>query len=314
MIQGDGYFVLGRGAERFYSRAGSFGFDNEGFLVNGNGLTIMGWNAVGGVVDTSTAIQAIQIPAAQVIAPQATGNVTLGGNLSADAADDTTVRSSITVHDSLGTAHELVLTFTKTGGYWEVSGDLADVGVTIDGGDSAILQFTNGELPAGTTMSIAATVPGADPLNITVDLTSGNSPLVQFGGTSNVEVVTADGHAMGVLQDVSIGADGTITAQFSNGMTDTIAVIATATFVNPGGLSRVGESTFAASANSGAAVIGQPGSGDRGSLIPGALEMSNVDLAREFTNLIIAQRGFQANSRVITASDELLADLVNIRR
>lgn len=316
MIQGDGYFVLGRGAERFYSRAGSFGFDNEGFLVNGNGLMIMGWNAVGGVVDTSTAIQAIQIPAAQVIAPQATGNVALGGNLSADAADGTTVRSSITVHDSLGTAHELVLTFTKTGGDWQVSGDLAGVGpVTIDtGGGSDILQFTNGELPAGTTMSIAAAVPGADPLNITVDLTSGNSPLVQFGGTSNVEVVTADGHAMGILQDVSIGVDGTITAQFSNGMTDTIAVIATATFVNPGGLNRVGESTFAASANSGPAVIGQPGSGDRGSLIPGALEMSNVDLAREFTNLIIAQRGFQANSRVITASDELLADLVNIRR
>src|SRR5690606_33539174 len=108
------------------------------------------------------------------------------------------------------------------------------------------------------------------------------------------EVVSADGAAMGILQDVAIGSDGTITAQFSNGRTEIVGVIATATFVNPGGLNRVGESIFAATPNSGIAAIGQPGTGDRGTLIPGALEMSNVDLAREFTNLIIAQRGFQA--------------------
>jgi flagellar hook protein FlgE len=155
MIQGDGYFILGRGAERFYTRAGGFGFDSQGYLVNGTGLMAMGWNATGGVVDTSQALQAIRIPAGQVIPPEATTSVVLGGNLSVDAATGDTVRTSITVFDSLGTARELVLTFTRNGADWEVTGDLAGVGpVTIDtGGGSNVLTFTNGQLPAGTTMS-----------------------------------------------------------------------------------------------------------------------------------------------------------------
>ena len=163
-------------------------------------------------------------------------------------------------------------------------------------------------------MTASPTPPtGADPIDIDVVL-DGNSPLVQFGGSSSAESIDQNGNAIGFLTDFSIASNGTISGQFSNGETKVLAMIATATFNNPSGLIRAGETRFEASVNSGQPLIGEPGNGNRGMLSSGALEMSNVDLAQEFTNLIIAQRGFQANSRVITASDEVLADLVNLKR
>ncbi|MEX1165055.1 MAG: flagellar hook-basal body complex protein, partial [Nitriliruptor sp.] len=128
------------------------------------------------------------------------------------------------------------------------------------------------------------------------------------------EARSQDGAAMGFLRSFEFGSDGTVTGRFSNGETSVLGMVALATFNNPAGLVREGESLFTVSANSGEPIIGAPGAGDAGSLAPGSLEMSNVDLAAEFTNLIIAQRGFQANSRGITASDELLQELVNLKR
>lgn len=313
-IQGEGYFVLGRGGERLYSRAGSLGFDHSGALVNGNGLAVMGWNAdAAGVVDTTGPLQAITVPIAQVIAPVATTRVEVGGNLSADAEIGTTVLTTTTIYDSLGVGHEMVLSFENVGG-----GDW-DMTVEIDGTSATVAPATvsfdsDGSLTSASPLTISGyTPPGADAMAIDVVI-DGDGPLVQFGGASSPEAHGGNGQAIGFLQGVSIGADGTVMAVFSNGLRQPAAVIATATFANPGGLSRIGESSFGASANSGDAVIGRPGDAGRGLLTPGALEMSNVDLAREFTNLIIAQRGFQANSRIISASDELLADLVNLRR
>ena len=301
MIQGEGYCIVQRGEERFYTRAGSFGFDREGNLVNSNGLKVMGWMPdADGNVNTTGALSPISVPLGQVYEPKQTEEMTIRGNLSPDADE---IHTSVRVYDQLGNSHEIALRFTNNSGSWSVEARVGDDGPWQSVGD---IEFDADGRVTSESLTIPDSVVGFE---IGLDPSS----LSQFGGTSNLEA-TSDGHAMGVLQDVSVGADGTVTAHFSNGLTRTMAIIATATFANPGGLSRVGESTCAASPNSGAAVIGQPGSGDRGSLTPGALEMSNVDLAREFTNLIIAQRGFQANSRVITASDEMLADLVNIRR
>ena len=142
----------------------------------------------------------------------------------------------------------------------------------------------------------------------------GDTPIVQYGGTDSMEAFQQDGNAIGFLRDVVIGTDGTITGQFSNGYTKPLGVVAMATFANPTGLMKAGDSRFEASTNSGEPLIGQAGTGNRGQMSAGTLEMSNVDLAQEFTNMIIAQRGFQANSRIITASDEILADLVNMKR
>jgi flagellar hook protein FlgE len=119
---------------------------------------------------------------------------------------------------------------------------------------------------------------------------------------------------MGSLQSFTISPDGTVVGVFSNGLKQSLAQLALTSFTNPPGLEKVGNSTFRATVNSGNPQLGAPGTASRGSLQGGALEMSNVDLAQEFTNLIVAQRGFQANSKIISTSDELLQDLVNLKR
>jgi len=151
---------------------------------------------------------------------------------------------------------------------------------------------------------------------ITVDFgaTGDATALRQFSGQSSVAALSQDGSALGTLQSFAIGQDGVVTGVFSNGRTRPIGQIALAGFSNASGLEKTGSSLYRASVNSGLPQIGRAGSGGRGTLSGSTLEMSNVDLAQEFTNLIIAQRGFQANSRVITASDELLQDLVNLKR
>ena len=138
--------------------------------------------------------------------------------------------------------------------------------------------------------------------------------LVQFAGNPRVAATSQDGSPIGELQSFSIAADGMVTGVFSNGRTKALAQLAITNFNNPAGLDKVGGTMFRATVNSGLPQVGTAGSGGRGLLAAGTVEMSNVDLAQEFTSLIVAQRGFQANSRVITASDELLQDLVNLKR
>ncbi len=216
-------------------------------------------------------------------------------------------------YDSLGEAHELLLTFTKTGvNTWDVVGEIEGNAVALS--NSTVSFDTTGQLTSPSVITASGyTPPGADPISIDINLAS-EAPLVQFGGATTAEAYQQDGNAIGYLTNFFIGGNGTVSGQFSNGETKVLAMIATATFTNPSGLIRVGQTHFEASVNSGEPLIGEPGRGTRGAITASALEMSNVDLAQEFTNLIIAQRGFQANSRVITTSDEVLADLVNIKR
>jgi flagellar hook protein FlgE len=145
---------------------------------------------------------------------------------------------------------------------------------------------------------------------VTVDLAGARN----FGGPASFDVKSSDGYPSGSLQQFNIATDGTVIGVFSNGEKLAMGQVALANFNNPQGLEKIGSTTFRASTNSGIPQRGTPAAGGRGTLLGGVLEMSNVDLAAEFTNLIVAQRGFQANSRVITSSDEMLTDLVNIKR
>ncbi|HAM26021.1 MAG TPA: flagellar hook protein, partial [Microbacteriaceae bacterium] len=145
---------------------------------------------------------------------------------------------------------------------------------------------------------------------IAVDMTK----LTGFAALTTVSVTNQDGSAAGTLQSYTLGKDGTLVGSFSNGASQAIARVVLATFTNPGGLEKAGSSSYKATFNSGNAEIGAPGSGSIGSITSGALEMSNVDLSQEFTNLIVAQRGFQANARIITTSDEVLQELTNLKR
>ena len=313
-IQGDGFFIVSKGAEQLYTRAGSFNFDEVGNLVSPLGLRVMGWMAdASGAIDANAPIEQLQLPLSQVIDPQPTSTVDIGGNLSASLAVGEFSTTSITIYDSLGEAHELQAIFTKTAdNTWSVAAEIDGAAATLS--STTITFGSDGALTSAGSITVGGiTPPGADPLSFDLAL-DGSSPMVQFGGPGSAEAWAKDGNAIGFLREFGISNDGSIIGSFSNGWTKVLGRVALATFNNPAGLERNGESVFSDSVNSGEALVGEAGTGNRGLLAAGTLEMSNVDLAQEFTNLIIAQRGFQANSRIITASDEVLADLVNMKR
>jgi flagellar hook protein FlgE len=313
-IQGEGFFVLDNAGSRAYTRAGNFNFDSAGNLTAPGGARVMGWLAdTTGAVDYSRPLQPIQLPLTQVIDPIVTGTVSLGGNLPADAAVGEEVVTTISVYDSIGNAHELVVTFIKaSANTWTAAAEVNGSAATLS--STSVTFNTAGALTSASPITLTGITPaGAAPLNIDIDFAT-DTPLVQFGGSPSMAAFAQDGNAIGFMRSFVISNDGTIVGQFSNGWTKTLGNIATASFTNPAGLVRTGESRFQESINSGEPLVGVPGSGNRGLLSAGTLEMSNVDLAAEFTNMIIAQRGFQANSRIITASDEILSDLVNMKR
>ncbi|MGX5697393.1 flagellar hook protein FlgE [Agromyces soli] len=292
MISGDGFFVVNAGGETLYSRAGAFDFDAQGRLVTPNGGFVMGWNAVNGVVNQGGALQNIALPRGAVAPAVATTDVRFSGNLPDDAAVGTEIVRDIDVYDATGTATSVSLSFTRSATGWDVASGATALGS---------MTFAGG-LPTGTT---SVTVGG-----VAVDL----SAVTGYADLSTLKVAGQDGRPAGTLDAYSIGPDGTITGTFSNGATETVGRIALATFVNPGGLEKAGDSTYRATANSGAVELGGGGDAGYGTLASGYLEMSNVDLSQEFTNLIIAQRGFQANARIITTSDEVLQELTNLKR
>ncbi|MCC3276462.1 MULTISPECIES: flagellar hook protein FlgE [unclassified Arthrobacter] len=306
MISGDGYFVTKQGDQTTYTRAGAFDVDASGRLVTTDGKIVQGWTGVDGVINTGGAVGNVTLPEGAISPAKATGNVTMGGNLpsettAGDAAATPpvpagTIVRDMTVYNNNGVASVIPLTFTRTAGGWSVSAP----GSTPE---SANLNFTDGKQVAGSAASI--TVGGA-----TVDLTG----LSSYAGVSTASVTGQDGRAAGTLESFSIAKDGTLIGSFTNGAKQALARIAVATFTNPAGLEKAGNSGFTATVNSGNPVLGGPGDPGMGNAIAGSLEMSNVDLSQEFTNLIVAQRGFQANARIITTSDEVLQELTNLKR
>ncbi len=307
MIQGDGFFVVKSGNTQAYTRAGAFSFDTNGRLVNPEGAIVQGWTGVGGVVDTNSTPRDIVLPAGTLIPPRASTSVSIGGNITFDTANTDVLTLGQTVFDLKGVAHPLSITLTNNGsGSYDVNITDALGGETASAG--TVSFDANGVYdPGGST---AASVALADGTTVTIDL----SAATRFGGPKSLNVTAGDGYAAGSLQGFQIAGDGAVTGVFSNGQKLVMAKVALANFTNPMGLEKAGNSTYRATVNSGNPQINAPGSGGVGTLLGGAVEMSNVDLAQEFTSLIIAQRGFQANSRVITTSDQMLQDLVDLKR
>jgi flagellar hook protein FlgE len=316
MISGDGFFITQQGNQQLYTRAGSFDTDGVGNLVTPDGAKLQGWLAdAKGVVDPNSPLVDLKIPTGQVLSPVATTGAAISGNLSAEAKENDAVTSQVTMYDGLGNAHQVQVTMTRTANPDEWTVALKDTSVTpaTDIGSPTTVTFTDG---TGASPGKVTFTPPAGFASSTKDVTIDLSGLTQFGGKSDAAAkATADsGSAMGVLQSYSLSNDGTIVGLYSNGLRQSIGQLALATFTNPGGLEKAGNSSYRAGDNSGNPLVGAAGTGGRGTLSAGALEMSNVDLAEEFTGLIVAQRGFQANSRVITTSDEILQDLVQLKR
>lgn len=296
MISGEGFFVTGKGTQQYYTRAGNFQMDAAGRLVSPDGGILQGWSATNGVVNTGGATGPITLSPDATAPAVATTNAVLGGNLPSDAAAGTSVERQVKVFDANGAERSLTLTFSRTATGWNVAGADAN-GAT----GASTLTFANGALASGGTMTVGG---------ITVAM----GAVTGFAQMSTLAVGSQNGSAAGQLESFTLAGDGSLIGSFSNGAKGVLARVALARFTNPEGLEKAGGSTYVATANSGAAQLGVAGEGGLGSLTSGSLEMSNVDLSQEFTNLIVAQRGFQANARIITTSDEVLQELSNLKR
>jgi flagellar hook protein FlgE len=349
-IQGSGVFVLkdATGAE-FYTRAGQFTLDKDGVLSNLDGLKVQGFelDANGNPISS---LSDIVIDSRTLSAPVVTSTMDIALNLDAtstvpasalpaDAAGTQAAPSAwfagsnfstvMTVYDSLGSAHDLTLVFRKTAtaNQWsyrvladssEVTGGTAGDLMQVNATGGLIAFNPNGTLISGAPSSITAIGPiawndGASSQTIaagSVDFTG----TTQFSLPSAVSHLSQNGSPSAAVSSISIDNHGVVTGFFNSGLVVPLYRIALADFAAPDGLTHLGKTLFQQSAASGAPVFGNPGDGGLGTILPGSLELSNVDLATEFVKMVTTQRGFQANSKIITVTDSLLEEVVNLKR
>jgi flagellar hook protein FlgE len=324
-IMGDGFFAVQKDGITSYTRAGNFSKDKDGFLVTAEGEQVMGYPAINGAVDTGQGLVPLQLGSGMISPPTATSTIQLRSNLDATAPVGTVFPATIGVYDSLGATHILTFNFTKTASNawnYSISIPAAEVGAT---GNPVVVKTGaltfdgNGNIatPAGDVTGIAVTglADGASDLTFDWKLYDGTSGLVtQVATPSGTASTQQDGSGSGSMTKFAIGSDGMITGTFSNGKTAVMGQLVLANFANTQGLVRSGQNDFTATLSSGQAVIGSPGTGGRGTLSGGALELSNVDIAKEFASLIVAQRGFHANARAVTTFDEITQDTINLKR
>lgn len=321
-LQGGGFFVLRGQTGQVYTRAGSFGVDAAGYLVDpATGARVQRTGIVG---EGSATLPGFQVPGDNDIrvpfGAGATGTPTslvrYQGNLDRDMAVGDSITTGIQIFDTQSGPQTLTLTFTKTGvNTYQASAAIPGATVTVP--PTPITFDGQGLLVSPGTLALNVSgIPGANPQTITLNLgTPGQATgLTQFGGSSTATAITQDGTGAGSLTQVSIDAEGQVQGSFTNGRTIPIAQLAIAAFNNEGGLIREGNNYFTSGPGSGAALVGTAGQGGRGIIQGSSLEGSGVDIAIEFSRLILAQRGFQVNSRTISAANETLQELANIIR
>jgi flagellar hook protein FlgE len=345
-LNGSGFFVLGNGGGYEYSRAGDFTLNSNGALVSSNGMSVMGYPAVGGVVNTSAPVTAINIPVGQVQQPQATTTMNMTANLDSATATGAQFPAQVTVYDSLGQAHVATVTYQQTAtNTWSYSAALPPADYSTAGANTVPAAITgtltfnaNGNLStvsqgagaaktvgtaAGDVSSIALNfdpaatnvlADGAAGLSINWNMlsASGTPNISQVDTTSAVSATSQNGYASGQYQSFAIGSDGTVSVTFSNGQIQNVGQLALANMTNLQGLSLLGSGDYSTTLASGAAVIGASGTSGLGSLQDDALEGSNVNISTEFSDLIVAQRAFEANAKSVTTFDTVEQDTINM--
>ncbi len=322
-IGGEGFFVVSDNGARSYTRAGAFGIDNQGNVVNSQGARLQAYPYAGnGLFNTGTP-QDLQLTIG-ANPPQATTRASFGINLPASAPvpanpvfDPTDPSSfnhttSVTVYDSLGAAHTATVYFIK-----DAAPNTWNTQIEIDGstvtGAAPVVFNPDGSLlsPAGGLMPLGAFTPstGADPITLSLDFASAT----QFGENFGVNSLSQDGFTTGRLTGVSVDSDGVVFARFTNGQSTSLGKLALANFVNPQGLQQLGDTTWGESFQSGDALLGEAGTASFGNIQSGALEASNVDLTAQLVQMITAQRNFQANAQMISTADTITQTVINIR-
>ncbi|OCC31155.1 Flagellar hook protein FlgE [Leptospira interrogans serovar Canicola] len=369
-ISGEGFFIVKDGDKQFYTRAGAFNLDKNGYYVNpANGLKVQGWNSRlddkgNKYINSAASIEDIIIPVYSKEPARATSQIDFKSNLNSSAPavppdatqeeitamindPDPKMRrghvTTINTFDDQGIQREFKMEFYKVrDNTWKARLSMTDstqlsVDVSGTGGQNTQLPG-NTELEFGFTpdgklvyvsdgvdsmnsgklnAKVSFRIPG-NPAIQNFDLNLGEAGMVngitQFSSDFTTKAVKQDGYTMGYLESFSIDNSGTITGVFSNGVRQPLARVATAVFNNPAGLDKAGDTMFSYSMNSGEPNIGEAGVQGRGKINAGLLEMSNVDLSDQFTDMIVTQRGFQANSRTITTSDQMIQEVLGLKR
>ncbi len=351
-LQGSGFFVVDDGSMQYLTRAGNFQTDSTGNLITTNGMNVMGYPAPGGVVDTNAPLAAINIPIGQVQAPQATTTMSIPTTLNSSSTAGATSEfpAEITVYDSLGQPHIATVTYQMTApGTWtysaqlpaadysaaggdiipaaitgtmafDASGNLATVNGTnvgTAGGDisSIALNFTPAAVVGPPAVAASALADGAAALTINWNLLSsaGTPDITQVDATSAISGTTIqNGYTTGQYEGFAVASDGTVSVTYSNGQQQSVGQIALADVANLQGLTMLGSGDYLTTQASGAATIGLSGTGGLGTMEGAALEASNVNISTEFSDLIVAQRAFEANAKSVTTFDTVTQDTINM--
>lgn len=339
-IQGNGFFVVGDQNSQFFTRAGNFHIDREGRLVTADGLFVKGFPAQNGGVNINSELSAINISPGKQAPPKETQNIRLTTNLNSETIPGDSFTTSVVVFDSLGKSHSINIEFTKTPNLrqWSYTLTISPKDLlaptdpnapevigsgTITFGDDGRIQLVDGnpinplvDGPSIGPFTVSGLANGAKDLSFQWQLFDelGVSELTQFNIPSATSEAFQDGNASGTLTNIIVRKDGLVEGLLSNGQTSVLGKLALASFTNPQGLVRVGNNNYAKTSLSGEPAVGEPGTGGRGEIDGGALEMSNVDISEEFIRLIIFQRAFQANSRLVTTADQVVQEAISLIR
>jgi flagellar hook protein FlgE len=333
-VQGDGFFIVqDSSGHQLFTRAGNFQADKAGNLLTDTGYAVQGWTTLNsdGTIDTNGPVSNIVVPVGSLKAPSATSNFTVDLNLNSSAAADATsnLTTPITVYDSLGTSHVLTLSFEKTGANaWsyqvqipgeDIGGGTAGTPFDISGASGSLTFGTDGKLTDPANGSpIQFTIPGladgSSDMNISWNpyTSAGVGRITQFGQDSASSAQSQDGSPAAQLDHVGLATGGVLIAQYTDGSQVRVGQIALAQIRNPDSLIAAGNNNFELSSLTANPSIGTPSTGGRGSIQGGSVEASTVDIATEFTNLIVYQRAYEANAHVVTTADTLSQDTINL--
>ena len=328
-IEGEGFFVVtnASGAVQ-YTRGGNFQVDSNGNLETATGEKVQGWVQQNGVLNTNAPVGNITVPVGSLQTPKATTSASVDLNLDASGTagpPPSTFSTSMQVYDSLGVSHIVTMGFTKTStpNQWAYSMSFPDADLASPPGtpvtgtltfDSAGHLTSPALTDAPPVLAATGLADGASDMSVTWNLFNGSTPrITQFSQPSATSALEQDGSPAANLVSVGLADGGKILAQYSNGTQVVVGQMAMATIRNPSSLISVGNSNYQLSANTATPAIGLPGTGGRGTVLGGSIEASTVDIAKEFTNLIVFQRGYEANARVVTTVDQLSQDTIALK-
>ena len=321
-IQGDGFFIVNDNGNTEFTRGGNFQVNTDGNLATAPGQLVQGWSMANGVLDTNQPIGNITVPVGTLAPPVATTASSVSLNLDAAATAGTPFSTSVQVYDSLGTAHTVTYSFTQSGtpNQWNysVTSRRRSLGAAVHAGDRHAYVDSNGNMtdPApGAPVSVPITglADGASDMNITWSLYNGTTPdISQYDQSSAASAQSQNGSAAANLVSVGLADGGQVLAQYSNGTQVVVGQMAMAEIRNPDSLIAVGNSNYQASALTALPAVGIPGTGGRGTVLGGSVEASTVNIATEFTNMIVFQQSYQANAHMVTTINQLRQTTINL--